>query len=724
MQKTQRIVRKAAALFLCVMLFATLCTSASAQEVTVTTTLTNSYFQTLTSSGRWNGIGTPLHTIAETGQVAYCLQTDYRSPEGSGYTSIDGSDYYDQTTLNGLQAILENGYPVSSGGYSADEARYATANAIRFWLAERGCEGVPGWMDYSRFSQFLKGAPGHEDLFDWAIYLLNQARNQNVQNGSIELSPSDLTLVQEGKYFVGQTTVTLNNCSSYSIDMYTLPFGTEIDGVTGNSGDTIRIKIDPERYKEREMTVLFEGDGVGGQAALLFFSPYNSGEQRVVAYDVDAYGTNTGAKLNIHIPEPKDTGRLEIKKVDADTGKAIPGVVFALGDSSGEQVRSAVTDENGCAVFDGLELGDYFYIEESAPEGYIVDDSKHYVTVSYNNQVVSCTMENKFEKPVGSFNIHKTDEDTGKAIAGVSYELRKNSGQLVAEKKTGSDGYVRFTDLELGEYTYKEISAPVNYVVDNTVYHVTVSEKSQTVTKEHTNKYVEALAELRIHKVDNTTWDDLKGATFELRDSSGRKIGTKTTDSGGYVYFKNLPLGKYSYVETEAPPGYVRDSRVHEIELKKSGQSFTDELENEKKPAECSISVHKCDPRGKNLKGAEFELLASTDGGRTFKSLMKAVTDRSGNVSFNDLSEEPIYRLIETKTLPGLSLPEKPIFEGRIDSKKNPELSFTVSNSSVTALPFTGGSGFNYIPAAMLVLCTGFYFIQKLKRRTEYEKNI
>ena len=38
--------------------------------------------------------------------------------------------------MTGIQAILNHGYPANSGGFSADDAFYATANALRFWIKE------------------------------------------------------------------------------------------------------------------------------------------------------------------------------------------------------------------------------------------------------------------------------------------------------------------------------------------------------------------------------------------------------------------------------------------------------------------------------------------------------------------------------------------------------------------------------------------------------------
>ena len=73
----------------------------------MTTGTSYSYFQTFSSSGVWTGVGTPTHTIVQTGAPAYCLQTEYTSPSGGGYTTTDPWYYYDAATIYGLQAILD-----------------------------------------------------------------------------------------------------------------------------------------------------------------------------------------------------------------------------------------------------------------------------------------------------------------------------------------------------------------------------------------------------------------------------------------------------------------------------------------------------------------------------------------------------------------------------------------------------------------------------------------
>lgn len=83
--------RQLLVLFCALLLFGSMLPlTAFAADVTVSTTDSTAYFQTFSSKGVWVDIGTPLHTVNGTGQVAYCLQTDYSSPSDSGYSSIDG----------------------------------------------------------------------------------------------------------------------------------------------------------------------------------------------------------------------------------------------------------------------------------------------------------------------------------------------------------------------------------------------------------------------------------------------------------------------------------------------------------------------------------------------------------------------------------------------------------------------------------------------------------
>lgn len=430
--------------------------TAFAADVTVSTANSTAYFQTFSSKGVWVDIGTPLHTVNGTGQVAYCLQTDYSSPSGSGYSSIDGADYYDQTTLNGLRAILENGYPTSDGGFGADQARYATANAIRFFLAEHGAEGVPAWMDQSRYSQFFRAKSGYEALFNWCLSLLESARAQNVTSASLVLDPATVALRQEENGFVGEVSVTLKNCSGYELDGYTMPFELEVDGYTGKSGDVLTLSV-PLSYAGQTVEFYLDGSSSGGAASLLFFAPHNYGEQRLIVYDVNVYGTSTSAKLTAIVPEMRALkGSLKICKIDAETGKALPGASFNLYDANGNLYTSGITDANGELEF-SAPPGKYYYIEVAAPEGYAIDSEKHPINIE-DGRTESITAANS---PIhkGSIRVKKVDA-YGNTLPGAVFALGAstdggNTYAVIGTAETDDSGRAIFSDLTVKDTLYR-----------------------------------------------------------------------------------------------------------------------------------------------------------------------------------------------------------------------------------------------------------------------------
>ena len=193
--------RRHIAVLLCAMLIISTAFSitAFADNAVVTSGSMYSYFQTFSSKGQWVDVMTPSHWI-------YCLQTSKDSPYNSGYHTVEGSDYYDQRTLTGLYAILENGYPVTTGGFSDEQARYATANAIRFWCAENYCEGMPQYLNLNVNGDWIRGKYGYEDLYNWCLGLVQKARDQATSSpstGSISFSPTSLTLGTAGTAATG-----------------------------------------------------------------------------------------------------------------------------------------------------------------------------------------------------------------------------------------------------------------------------------------------------------------------------------------------------------------------------------------------------------------------------------------------------------------------------------------------------------------------------------------
>ena len=160
---------------------------------------------------------------------------------------------------------------------------------------------------------------------------------------------------------------------------------------------------------------------------------------------------------------------------------------------------------------------------------------------------------------VGSLSINKTDADTGKALAGVTYRLFDSADNKIADVTTGADGMAVFSDLPLGNYTYQEISAPEGYVVDDTKYPITITTEALNITETRTNTM--AKGRLTVRKVD-VTGSPLAGAELMLETSTDgqtwAEVGKITTDKTGIAKWDDLKIGaQYRVTEVKAPAGYT-----------------------------------------------------------------------------------------------------------------------------------------------------------------------
>ena len=373
----------------------------------------------------------------------------------------------------------------------------------------------------------------------------------------------------------------------------------------------------------------------------------------------------------------------------------------------------------------------------------------------------------------GSLTINKTDADTGKALAGVTYRLYDSAGNKIADATTGANGKAVFSDLPLGSYTYQEISAPEGYVVDSAKYPITITASALDITATRSNALGKASVE--ISKVDADSDTPLQGAGFRLYDASGSQVAEGYTDANGKLTFTGLKLGNYTCKEFQAPNGYVLDDAAFPIALNQNGQvlkvtrenklitgsieilkvdadtngkrifdnlnpgeysyqeistvdgyqldetkydfSLTSENLNvkvtrENKPVKGSLTVRKVDVTGSPLAGAELLLETSTDG-KNWTEVGKITTDKTGIAQWDDLKIGTQYRVTETKAPAGYTLMAEPLFTGVLDSS-NPDVTITACNSAGFVLPFTGGNGFIApILFAALMLCMGVYFCKK-----------
>ncbi|MFJ6937649.1 choice-of-anchor A family protein [Streptomyces sp. NPDC101132] len=228
---------------------------------------------------------------------------------------------------------------------------------------------------------------------------------------------------------------------------------------------------------------------------------------------------------NTRTPEPPARGEVRVRKVDAETGAALPGAAFRLwretNGTAGLQTAGMTPDtavatcttptSGGCVAT--VEVGTYYWQETAAPTGYDLPSPAVFgpleLTAGNASAGVEITARNTRtpEPPArGRIVVLKTDSKTGRPLEGAVFELWRetnataglqtvgiNADELVdAGCATGERGECRFEDLPAGEYYLNEIDVPEGYVLPRNPVtgpvRVTEDNGSSEVTLRLTNK--------------------------------------------------------------------------------------------------------------------------------------------------------------------------------------------------------------------------------------------
>lgn len=254
--------------------------------------------------------------------------------------------------------------------------------------------------------------------------------------------------------------------------------------------------------------------GVSGKQDILFCGV---GEKDSVSFSIDWV----------------DLGQIELEK-----GSQLPGITADNGNYSLENAKYGVytgddklygtltTDKNGNASIT-VPYGSYYLKETEAPKGYILDDSKHNVSVKSKNATVKVK-----EKPMVSI---------------PDVLLHKKDKELNADKQKADKNSQFGATLENAQYTVKYYDG---YYNEDTDFSKLKPERSWVVKTDSSGK-------ASLTKESIVSGDEL------YVDDEGKVI---------------LPLGTVTIQETAAPRGYLLDSTIHVRQIK--GDNGTQDIEN------------------------------------------------------------------------------------------------------------------------------------------------
>ncbi len=177
-----------------------------------------------------------------------------------------------------------------------------------------------------------------------------------------------------------------------------------------------------------------------------------------------------------------------------------------------------------------------------------------------------------------------------------------------------------------------------------------------------------------LYKIDQYN-NKIANVTFDLKDSTGKVVATKTTDANGYISFKDLKVGTYTLTEKSAPAGYVKVTEPYSVTV--TTNSTVPVTFKNKKIGKATIEVKKYDVDNEStvLEGALFNLLDSK--GNIVYANQK--TNAQGKVVFDNL-EAGKYQVVEVQAPNGYLKYNKAI---DVDAKENVIHKVNVPNKRV-----------------------------------------
>lgn len=268
-------------------------------------------------------------------------------------------------------------------------------------------------------------------------------------------------------------------------------------------------------------------------------------------------------------------GAIVIRKLDKQTGEPLAGVEFEITYSDGSYLDDDYghlsskglykTDANGEIRISGV-VGTLVITETKPLPGYVMDEGTKTQTVKVNpTDTQTITVYNT---KAGGLTIIKKDEETGKRIKGVQFEVRKLNGEIIGTYTTDTNGVISLPQAEKGWYQVVELKAAEGYKLDDTPHQIEVKDGG-TAILEITNRQTGSAL---IHKIDSVTGKGIFGVKFLLSDAKGNPIGTYESDNEGYVYIDHeLADGRYTIREIECADGYILDTQPKTIYVEYGG---------------------------------------------------------------------------------------------------------------------------------------------------------
>lgn len=273
-------------------------------------------------------------------------------------------------------------------------------------------------------------------------------------------------------------------------------------------------------------------------------------------YEVTINASNPNGRVTI---ENKPI-TVNLGKIDARSGEYIAGATMRLNRLDGNMEPITFVSTNSPYTVKRLSPGIYSLTELEAPLGYVGTGSVITFEVLNTGKVQNVNISNDITTISINNRILIVDADRG-----YKFRLETRDGNLIEEFETGEDGYTS-DELELGDYTLKQIEAPTGVTVNEEPIYFSVTDGCEVSVINYVNDFTK----VNISKKDMAGSEEIEGAHLVIRDSNG-EIVEEWTSSDNPHYIEKLPVGRYTLTEKIAPSGYVLNTSVVEFDVLETG---------------------------------------------------------------------------------------------------------------------------------------------------------
>ncbi|MFH5970607.1 SpaA isopeptide-forming pilin-related protein [Clostridium perfringens] len=352
-----------------------------------------------------------------------------------------------------------------------------------------------------------------------------------------------------------------------------------------------------------------------------------------------------GETTEINVVDTKIKGRVEITKIDEETGEPLEGAEFEMVKAdTNEVVENMTTKENG-KITSGLHpFGDYIIREIKAPNKYTLNGKEYPVTISEHMQTIEITHSNRIIK--GRVAINKFDSEfTDLKLKDAEFTIYDKNDTEVDKLITDENGYDESIELNYGDYTMKETKAPAGHKLSDKVYDIQIREDKKVYTFDVPNDVIKG--QIQIVKVDSENEEKpVEGAGFDVEAvkvdgiETGTVVDYAVTDKDGFAFTKPLRYGEYKFIETKTPNGYWQSDREYHVNITEDNKIYVKYVKNE--PIRAKLRVVKTDSKDNTpIEGVKFQI-RNTDTNElvTFKNFVGILpvptkiltTDKNGEI--------------------------------------------------------------------------------------------